>query len=77
MSSTVTTTVSTVSTVFFASLSLILAITLLILIINKEILINSTHPFAQALRRILNAAIVPLVIGFSILAFVSFMEAMK
>jgi uncharacterized membrane protein YesL len=76
MTSTVTTaTLSTVSTALFASLGLILALTLLVLLVNKEILSNSTHPVAKTLRRALNIAIVPMVMAFAFIAVINVMQA--
>lgn len=69
MSSTVTvSTVATLnSTMFSVSLGLMLALTVLILLIKKEVLLNSDHPVTVRTRRILNAALIPLALTFAFL----------
>lgn len=70
MSSTVT--VSTVSTVasgvFFASFGLIVAVTLILLFAKKEIFSTSVRPWARALTKALNVAIIPLFMAFVLIA---------
>lgn len=68
MSSTVTTTTTAAltSVSLAASLSLILVATLLILLINKDVISTSTFPWAERLNRVLNIAIVPLIVIFSL-----------
>ncbi|NDJ60131.1 MAG: hypothetical protein GYB67_03350 [Chloroflexi bacterium] len=77
MSSTVTTsTVSTVTTMLsYGTLGLIVAVTLLSLLIKKEVLAASTHPLSVTLRRLLNVAIVPLLIAFVLLVGYSLFES--
>lgn len=76
MSSTVTTsTVSTVvSTLFYGSLGLIVVLTLVFLLIKKEILITSNHPIASKLRRVVNVALIPLLLAFAFIAFVNLVQ---
>ena len=70
MSSTVTTaTATTVTTAtLFGTFSLIVILALLVFMIKKEIASSSDHPRAQALSRVLNIAIVPLMFAFSMIA---------
>jgi len=79
MISTVTTaTISTVTTVVLAgSLGLIAIVTLLALLVQKEITsADDTQP-SRALSRVLNVAIVPLLIGFAMIVVVKVMEALQ
>jgi hypothetical protein len=55
----------------YDALSLILAVTLLVLLIYKEILIFSRHPNLVTSRRALNIIITPLLVGFLMIALVS------
>lgn len=55
----------------YATLSLILAVTLLVLLVYKEILLFSRHPNLVTSRRALNIIITPLLIGFLLIALVS------
>jgi hypothetical protein len=73
MSSTVTaaTVAAASSTLFSVSLGLMLAVTVLVLLIKKEVLLNSDHPVAVRTRRILNAALVPLMLAFAFIATVN------
>lgn len=73
MSSTVTvSTVATASSMLFSvSLGLMLAVTVLVLLIKKEVLLNSDHPVAVRTRRILNAALVPMTLAFIFVAAVN------
>jgi len=80
MSSTVT--VSTVSTVattlFFTSFGFIIAMTLFLLLVKKEILTASSNPLAIKLRRVLNVVIVPLSLAFVVIAIANILiEAFK
>lgn len=79
MSSTVTTsTVSTVvSTLFYGSLGLIVVLTLVFLLVKKEILITSSHPMAARLRRVVNVALVPLLLAFAFIALVNLAQVVS
>jgi len=78
ISTVTTTTVSTVTSVALAaSLGLIAIVVLLGLLIQKEVLTASTHPRAQALSRVLNTALVPLLIGFAFTAVVKVAEVLR
>jgi hypothetical protein len=72
MISTVTTsTVTTVATAAFgASLVLVAVISLLILLIQKEVISSSSGELAKALSRTLNIAIVPLLLSFFFIAII-------
>jgi hypothetical protein len=78
MSSTVTTaTVTTVTTMLaYGTLGLIVAATLFLLLLKKEVLTPSSHPFASTLRRVLNIAIVPLVIAFIAIMAINLMNGL-
>jgi hypothetical protein len=78
MSSTVTTsTVSTVvSTLFYGSLGLIVVLTLLFLLIKKEVLVTSSHPLAARLRKVVNVALVPLLVAFVFIALVNIAQVL-
>ncbi|MEZ4710456.1 MAG: hypothetical protein R3A44_24855 [Caldilineaceae bacterium] len=70
MISTVTTT--TVTTVYTAtSIGIILTLTLLALLVQKELASAGDKPVLKAFSRVLNVAIVPLLMGFA------FIVAMK
>jgi hypothetical protein len=79
MSSTVTTTtVSTITTVaLLSSLGLVAIVTLLLLLIKKEIISTSAHPQLQTLSRLLNIAIVPLVMVFVMIAAVNLAQVWR
>jgi hypothetical protein len=76
MSSTVTTTTVTTVTAatLFGSLGLILVLALLIFVIKKEIASSYDHPKAAVLSRVLNLAILPLFIAFSMIAVAQLMS---
>jgi len=59
-----TTTATTVTTISAASLSLIAICTVLVLLINKEIILASHREWALRLNKALNVAIVPLLFVF-------------
>ena len=79
MISTVTTsTVSTVTTVALAaSLGLLAVVALLILLIQKEIASESGGSRLQAYAKILNVAVVPLLLAFVFIAFVKVSEVLR
>jgi len=75
ISTVTTTTVSTVTTVSLAtSLGLIVVVTLLSLMIQKEFATIFSSPRAKALGRALNTAIVPLLMVFVLLLALKFAE---
>ena len=59
-----TTTTTTVTTVSAASLSLVAICTVLLLLLNKELILASNHEWALRLGKALNVAIVPLMLVF-------------
>ena len=79
MISTVTTaTVTTITSVALAaSLTLLAIVALLIFLIQKEILSASTSERAQALSRVLNVAIIPLLVSFGFIAVVKIAEVLN
>ena len=81
MSSTVTTTtVTTITSVtnvaLVASLSLVLIVTLFIFLLQREILVVPGTGRLAAWRKALDAAIVPLVMAFGLIAIVRVIEAL-
>ncbi len=75
MSSTVTAfTISTLTSGMTATLSLIAIVTLLLLLINKEIVVTGPTPQARLLRRALNFTIPPLLFVFGMLLVLKFIE---
>ena len=81
MSSTVTTTtVTTITSVtnvaLVASFSLVLIVTLLSFLLQREILMVSDSGRLAAWRQALDAAIPPLVMGFALIAIVRIIEAL-
>lgn len=81
MISTVTTsTVTTVTTATLAmgaGLSLFAILTLLSVLIPKEIVSASDHPGLQGLNRALNVAVIPLMLGFVFIAAVKVFEVLR
>jgi len=78
ISTVTTTTVTTVTTVTLAaSLALLVVVALLLFLIQKEILSAATSPRAQALSRVLNIAILPLLLSFAFIAVVKVAEVLR
>jgi hypothetical protein len=73
----VTTNVATLSTIGGASLALVGISTLIILLVKKELLQASRHEGALRLSRILNVAIVPLLIVFVITVVMKVIAALQ
>jgi hypothetical protein len=57
----------------YGTLGMIVAATLFLLLVKKEVLTTSTHPWASTLRRILNVAIVPLLLTFLAIVAINLM----
>ena len=79
ISTVTTTTVSTITSttvVFAASLGLIVILTLLALLIQKELVTAVATPRARALGRVLNVAIVPLLMAFALIVVVRVAEVL-
>jgi hypothetical protein len=77
VTTTTVTTVTTATVALAAGLSLLSILTLLAVLIPKEIASASDHPRLQALGRVLNVAIVPLLMGFVVIAIVKVMEILR
>lgn len=78
MMSTVTTaTIDTLSTTDVASLALVALLTLLILLVQKELLRTSQHESALRLSRMLNVAIVPLLIVFAVMVIMKALALLR
>jgi hypothetical protein len=79
MSSTVTTaTVSIINSVaILGSLGLVVAVLLLLLLIKKEILTTSARPWVQNLTKVLNVAIVPLLMAFGLIVIINLLHNLK
>ena len=71
-------TISSVETAaVFSILSLLIIVTLVILLINKEIFSTSTRSWALTLTKILNIAILPLLIVFSMIFMVNLLQLIR
>ena len=81
MVSTVTTTtvtaVMTASIAVIAGLSLLAIVTLLSMLISKEVVSTSDRPHLQAVSRALNVAIIPLLLGFVLIAAVQVIGVLR
>ena len=78
ISTVTTTTVTTVTAVTLAaSLTLLAVMALLIFLVQKEILSAATGRRALALSRVLNIAIVPLLLSFAFIAAVKVAEVLN
>ncbi|UCC52938.1 MAG: hypothetical protein JSV68_03035 [Anaerolineaceae bacterium] len=73
-----TSTVTAVATATFtSSLALVVIISLLIFLIQKEVLSASSNGTAKAMSRVLNIAIVPLILSFLFIVFVKMAEVLR
>ncbi|MGC9347633.1 MAG: hypothetical protein ACP5JG_05805 [Anaerolineae bacterium] len=78
MISTVTTsTVSTLTTAMTAGLSLLAIVTLLSALIAKEIISVSDHPTLEWLSRVLDVAVIPLMMVFVFIAVVRVLQVLN
>jgi hypothetical protein len=80
VSTVTTTTVTTVTTAtigIIAELSLVAIVTLLGLLIAKEVVSGSDRRLAKAFGRALNVAVVPLLMGFVLIAAVRVLEVLR
>jgi hypothetical protein len=78
ISTVTTTTVSTVTSLALAgSLALVCVITLVALLIQKELMTPAEGRLAQVLSRALNIGIVPLLLTFVLIVAVRMAEALK
>ncbi len=77
ISTVTTTTVTTIASIATAgSLAVVGILMLLALLVQKELASASDSRFALALRRIVNVAIVPLLLGFAFIVAVKVIEAL-
>jgi hypothetical protein len=77
ISTVTTTTVSTVTTVALAaSLGLVAILTLLLLLIQKEVVTAAAGPRSTVLGRVLNTALVPLLLVFGFTVVVKVVEVL-
>jgi hypothetical protein len=78
ISTVTTTTVTTVTSIALtASLALIAIVVLMMLLIQKEIISVSDNQKLQAWGRIINIAIVPLLLSFGFIAAVTIFEVLQ
>ena len=77
VTTTTVTTVTTATVALAAGLSLLSILTLLGVLIPKEIVSVSDHPRLMALGRALNVAIIPLLMGFVLIAVVKIIEVLR
>lgn len=78
ISTVTTTTVTTVTSItLMASMALLMIVVLLILLIQKEIITVSDNQRLQAWGRIINVAIVPLLLSFGFIAVIAVAEVLR
>lgn len=77
VTTTTVTTVTTATVAVLAALSLLAIVTLLSLLISKEVVSVSDRPRLKALSHALNVAIVPLLMGFLLIAVVKVAEVLR
>lgn len=78
ISTVTTTTVTTVTSIaLVASLALLAVVVLLVLLIQKEIVAVSDNPRLHAWGRVLNMAVVPLLLSFFFIAVVTVAEVLR
>jgi len=68
VTTTTVTTVTTVTAAVAANLGLVVILTLLGMLIAKEVVSSSDRPFLRAFGRALSVAVVPLLMGFVMIA---------
>lgn len=71
-----TTTTTTVTTITAASLALIAVITLILLLINKEVFASSTNEQIRRVSKVLNIAVIPLLIACAVTAVVNILKVL-
>jgi hypothetical protein len=77
VTTTTVTTVTTATVAVIAGLSLLAIVTLLGMLISKEVVSTSDGQRLKALSRALNVAIVPLLLGFGLIAVVKILEVLR
>lgn len=78
ISTVTTTTVTTVTSIAMAaSMALLAIIVLMVLLIQKEIISVSDNRRLQAWGRIINVAIVPLLLSFAFIAVIAVVEVLR
>jgi hypothetical protein len=78
MITTVTTTTTTVVSVFgVSSFALVAVCTMLLLLLNKELILTNQHEWATRLRRVLNVALIPLGLVFATTVFMKVYDVLQ
>lgn len=77
VTTTTVTTVTTATVAVIAGLSLLAILTLLGMLISKEVVSVSEQPRLKAFSQSLNVAIVPLLMGFVLIAAVKIVEVLR
>jgi hypothetical protein len=77
VTTTTVTTVTTATVAVLAGLSLLAIITLLGMLLSKEVVRMSEEPRLKAFSRALNVAVVPLLMGFVLIAAVKIVEVLR
>ena len=77
VTTTTVTTVTTVTAAVLGGLSLLTVVMLLGMFISKEVVSSSEDSRWQAFSKALNLAIIPLLLGFLLIAVVKFIEVMQ
>lgn len=75
--SSATTTTAAIALNASLALGLVLIVTLLVFLIQKEILAASTGPRVQAMSRVLDVAIAPLLLSFCLIAAFSIFQVLR
>jgi hypothetical protein len=76
VTTTTVTTVTTATVAVVAGLSALAVVLLLGILISKEVVSASDHPRLASLSKVLNVAIVPLLLGFLLIAGVKIFEVL-
>lgn len=77
VTTTTVTTVTTATVAVIAGLSLLAIVMLLGMLISKEVVSVSDRPRLQALSKALNVAIIPLLLGFVLIAVVQIINVLQ
>jgi len=77
VTTTTVTTVTTATVAVIAELSLVLIVMLLGLLIAKEVVSGSDRPLLKAFGRALSVAVVPLLMGFVLIAALRVFEVLR
>ncbi len=77
VTTTTVTTVTTATVAVAAGLGFLAVLTLLAVLIPTEIINSASHPHLRKLGQALNVALIPLLLGFVLIAAVKILEAVR